>query len=206
MSARARACEMKASSDFWTCHHPFDPLDPLVFLHFSPALFPPPRDRPCWRAAPSPRAPCAAMPPWAHQCTFEEGLRSLRKASASKILELTALALDEPRASYKGVAGALAHEIKKAKRRHRCVACVARSGRSAWRGGVLGEWKALAHCEKESADVVVQGARVALPRLQAPGARRRLEEQMRQLRPSRASRVPLRAPQRPHTRAHALRF
>jgi hypothetical protein len=77
------------------------------------------------------------MPPWEHQRTFEDGLRSLRKASASKILELTALALDEPRASYKGVAGALAHEIKKAKRRHRCVGG-ARAA-SAWR---VGEWRA----------------------------------------------------------------
>jgi hypothetical protein len=60
------------------------------------------------------------MPPWAFQAEFESGLRSLRKASASRILELTALALDEPRASYKGVAGALTHGIRKAKRRHRC--------------------------------------------------------------------------------------
>jgi hypothetical protein len=145
------------------------------------------------------------MPPWAHQSTFEEGLRSLRKASASKILELTALALDEPRASYKGVAGALAHEIKKAKRRHRCVACVARSGGQCVARGVLGEWKALVK-KSRARKVLVQGAWVALQRLQAPGARRLPEEQLWQLRPSRASRVPLRAPQRPHTRAHALRF
>lgn len=62
------------------------------------------------------------MPPWARQAEFEEGLQSLRKASASRIFELTALALDEPRASYKGVAGALTHAIRKAKRRYRRVA------------------------------------------------------------------------------------
>ena len=145
------------------------------------------------------------MPPWAHQSTFEEGLRSLRKASASKILELTALALDEPRASYKGVAGALAHEIKKAKRRHRCVARGALGG--AMRGaGCVGRMEGRCAEKSRARKVLVQRAWVALQRLQAPGARRRREEQLRQLRPSRAPRVPLRAPQRPHTRAHALRF
>ena len=59
------------------------------------------------------------MGPWARQAEFESGLARLRKPTPARIEELTALALAEPRASYKGVIGALAHAIKKAKARHR---------------------------------------------------------------------------------------
>jgi len=53
--------------------------------------------------------------------TFQAALKDLRKVSAARVAELTALALEEPRASYKGVCGALTHGLRKAKRRHRCA-------------------------------------------------------------------------------------
>lgn len=67
----------------------------------------------------------AAMGPWARQAEFESGLARLRKPSPALLEELTALALAEPRSAYKGVIGALAHAIKKAKARHRCARRVA---------------------------------------------------------------------------------